>query len=59
MGSFANKNEALLDESRYCIVGREEEETDSEDNKAKAIGDALHADFRVHEHRSHHNAHDS
>ena len=32
---------------------------ESEDNEAKAIGDALHTNFGVHERCGHHEAHDS
>lgn len=58
MGSFADENEAFLDESRDSVVGREEENADSEDEEAEAICDSLRVLFGVREHGGHHEAHD-
>lgn len=55
---LSNEYEALLDESRDGVIGREKEETDGEDDEAEASGDSLGVILGIEEHGGHHEPHD-
>ena len=57
MGGLPDEDEALLDESRDGVVGREEEDADGEDEEAETACDSLNVFSRVFEQGGHHKPH--